>query len=630
MNPHPVMDPAAPLPPLVQALEEAVFGWNAAGEITTWNRSAERMFGRLAADALGRRRAEVIPPEVNDRLDERLAALDRVDETEAFEVRISAPGALPLEARVRGFAHRDGLGRMRGGWAIARDLSDTARLTRLLEEGEERLTFALETAGLVAWSWDVATGRVEWPVELETMLGLERGAIRGRLRDVRARIHPEDQRRVVAAVERALTGQDRYRDQYRIVLPDGRIAWLDVSGRVFRNERGEAERMIGLVSDVTERKQAELLLREAARKQDEFLAVLGHELRNPMAPIQNCLHILRMPGVPESEAHKAWTMLDRQVQHLNRIVTDLLDVSRLARGRILLREERLDLAELVQGASAEFRRSFEARDLDFEVEVPDQPVWIVGDRARLLQALGNLLHNAGKFSRRDGRVTLVLQRHHGTATITVRDEGVGMPPDLVARLFQPFVQADLGGGVPVGLGLGLTLVKALVELHRGTVEARSGGKGSEFVLRLPLERAAGAPSRFDLMQAPVMRRLRILVIEDNPDVAESMELLLGLAGHEVAVANDGRSGLEKARTFQPQVLLCDLGLPGELDGFGVGRALRDDPELSHIYRVALTGYGLTRDQQRSREAGFDTHLTKPVLYSDLERVLAAATLPPES
>ena len=633
MNRHQVLDPSAALPAVVNTLDEAVVGWNDEGEITTWNRAAERLFCRPSKEALGRPRDEVLPRELRSRLDESLAALDGLDETEPFEVAFDTPSrGARVEVRARGFARRQGDERLPGGWVIARDLTEVGAITQAHDQSQERLKFALETASMVTWSWDVRTGRVEWPADLETMLGVESGSIRGRIRDVRARIHPEDQRRVVAAVERALSGQDRYRDQYRIVLPDGRVAWLDVSGRVYRNQRGEPERMIGLVSDVTERKQSELLLREAARKQDEFLAVLGHELRNPMAPIQNCLHILRLPGVPEEQEDKAWTMLERQIRHLNRLVDDLLDVSRLARGRILIREERVDLVDLVEATTADFRTTLESKDLELIVKVPDQPVWMVGDRARLAQALGNLLHNAGKFSHRDGPVTIELQKLRGTAMITVRDEGIGMPSDLVARLFQPFVQAELGPDhLPVGLGLGLTLVKALVELHRGTVEARSTGesKGSEFVIRLPLERGSGAQNRFDLTRAPVTRRLRILVIEDHPDVAQSMELLLGLAGHEVEVATDGASGVEAARTFRPQVLLCDLGLPGELDGFAVSAAMRDDPSLSSIYRVALTGYGLTRDQQRSREAGFDAHLTKPVLYSDLERVLATASLPGE-
>ncbi len=375
---------------------------------------------------------------------------------------------------------------------------------------------------------------------------------------------------------------------------------------------------------VAERERAEQALRDADHRKDEFLAVLSHELRNPLAPIRSSLHVLEhAPGDSPATA-QAHQIIARQVGHLARLVDDLLDVTRIARGKLQVERRPLDLRDLSQRTAEDHRSLFTARGVALEVALPNDPLWIEGDATRLAQVIGNLLQNSAKFTSSGDSVRLSLDSADGFAVMRVRDTGVGLDAEMIPRIFQPFTQADttlnrrLGG-----LGLGLALVKGLVETHGGTVEVSSGGQGAgtEFVLRVPL---AAAPARPEVPAAVTLRPRRVLVIEDNVDAAESLRLALEMEGHEVAVAPDGPSGVERALELIPEVVLCDIGLP-RMDGYAVAKALRREPALRDTLLVALTGYALPEDQRRVADAGFDAHLTKPATVEGIHVVMGRAS-----
>jgi signal transduction histidine kinase/ActR/RegA family two-component response regulator len=365
-------------------------------------------------------------------------------------------------------------------------------------------------------------------------------------------------------------------------------------------------------------------LAAAARHKDEFLAILAHELRNPLAPIRNALYVLRLRGTDGTTLSWAEDVLERQVGHLARMVEDLLDVSRMARGKVVLKRERVDLTRLVRVAAEDHRADLERGRLCLELDLPPTPLWVEGDATRLSQVVDNLLHNAGKFTNPGGRVTVRIHRAEGQAAVTVRDTGVGIAWDVLPHIFDTLTQADATlERSQGGLGLGLALVKGLVELHGGAVKAHSDGlgQGAEFTVTLPLEQ--GQPEQRAAPAAGQQgRALRILMVEDNRDGAETLQTLLRLAGHDVALAVTGPEGVELARRFRPDVVLCDIGLPG-MDGFAVGRALRQDPTTARSRLIVLSGYGQEEDRRKSREAGFDLHLTKPVDPLDLLRLLRA-------
>jgi PAS domain S-box-containing protein len=389
--------------------------------------------------------------------------------------------------------------------------------------------------------------------------------------------------------------------------------------------------------DITEQVRTAQELREAGRKKDDFLAMLGHELRNPLAPIRTAVQILRHAGGNESILEKAHGMIERQVSHMTRLIDDLLDVSRISRGKILLHRERLDLTRLVHDTIEDHRRDLETVGLALDLELPGEPLWVEGDSTRLAQTLGNLLSNAGKFTDPGGRVfvevktvevkTVELRAGGDRAEIVVEDTGIGIEPEMLGNLFETFSQADRSlARSRGGLGLGLALVKGLMDLHGGEVEAASEGlgRGSRFTLRLPLAAAQEAPEHEAAPPAGANGSRRVLIIEDNADAAESLQMLLELSGFEVTTAADGASGLETARRFHPDVVLCDIGLPGGLDGYGVARELRADSAFQAVRLIALTGYGQAEDQRRAYAEGFDLHLTKPVDPVLLKDLLASA------
>jgi len=375
-----------------------------------------------------------------------------------------------------------------------------------------------------------------------------------------------------------------------------------------------------------ERSQALESLREADRRKDQFLATLAHELRNPLAPIRNALGVLQHREADGGTVETVRGIMERQVGHLARLVDDLLDVTRISRGKIVLRLERLDLGRVARHSVADRRNDFERAGVAVRLQLPETPVWVLADPTRLTQVLDNVLENALKFTEAGGEVTVQLGAHAADrqAVLTVRDTGVGIEPELLAHLFEPFVQADRSlDRSRGGLGLGLALVKGLVELHGGKVQVASAGKGrgTELTMRLPLKHEPPALLERPVPPAPARRYGRVLVVEDNRDAADSLRILLELFGYEVTVTYSGTAGVEAARLVRPQVVLCDIGLPG-MDGYAVANVLRRTPETAGARLIAITGYGRDEDRRQALEAGFHEHLVKPVdpekLFAQLE------------
>jgi two-component system, chemotaxis family, CheB/CheR fusion protein len=404
--------------------------------------------------------------------------------------------------------------------------------------------------------------------------------------------------------------------------------------------RDSAGRIVGaskVARDITERKRAEDALRqlaaelsEADRRKNEFLAMLAHELRNPLAPIRNALQIVQLSADNGEAVRSASEMMDRQVRQLVRLVDDLLDVSRISRGKIDLRREPIELAPIIQQAIETCRPAIETSKHNLTVELPPQPVFLDADPVRVAQALGNLLNNACKYSEREGCIAITVERVAGLpehVEVRVKDNGVGIPHDMLPKIFEMFTQVD--GSLERsqgGLGIGLTLVQRLVEMHGGSVSAHSEGpgRGSEFVVRLPILSDAATPTPMPTgkpaaLQKPAIAR-RILIVDDNRDSATSLAMVLELKGHETRTAHDGLAAVEAAAAFRPDVVLLDIGLP-KLNGYETARKIREQPWGQALLLVALNGWGQEDDRRKSREAGFNEHLVKPVDHATLIELL---------
>jgi two-component system CheB/CheR fusion protein len=380
-------------------------------------------------------------------------------------------------------------------------------------------------------------------------------------------------------------------------------------------------------------KAAPFSLPETDRSRDEFLMKLGHELRGSLAPICNALYLLHHRPEDLSTVLSTLGIFERQVGHLVGLVDDLLDMSRLAQGKVALQREDLDFRRLVLEAVERRRPSFEAADLALQLALPERPLWVRGDRVRLIQAVGNVLDNALKFTDAGGKVEVRLDAPKGArgdrserepAVLTIRDTGVGMDAEQLAHLFDPFPQADRGPARGRGgLGIGLSVAKGLLELHGGTIAATSDGigKGTEITLRLPCAAAPRVQEVATSAASPYARPLRVVIVEDSLDTAESLGQLLDLLGYAVSLAHSGRRGVELVRKVRPDVVLLDIGLP-EMDGFEVARELKADPATAGSHLVAITGYDQEEDRQRATAAGFEHHLVKPVDPDQLFKLLA--------
>ncbi|MEP6833159.1 MAG: PAS domain-containing protein [Gemmatimonas sp.] len=390
---------------------------------------------------------------------------------------------------------------------------------------------------------------------------------------------------------------------------------------------GDVEAVAGSSRDTTDRRANELAIRQEARRKDEFIATLAHELRNPLAPIRNALEVARLAKGNDVAVEYAHGVMDRQMTHMVRLIDDLLDLSRLSLGRIELKRHTFDLSSVLETAVETSRPHILQSELELTVQLPTDVLCVDADSTRLVQVFSNLLTNSAKFTPHRGRVMLTAVREHDWAVVRVTDSGVGMNPEMLAHAFDSFTQeGDALNRTEGGLGIGLTLVKGLVALHGGTVEARSDGKGlgSEFTVRLPLSKEPHSPEaqKARRQTSTATNWHRILVVDDNKDSATSLSMMLNFMGHDTRTANDGLRGLEVAETFRPDVCLLDIGMPN-LNGFELAERLRAEPWGTDILLIALSGWGQEHDKERSSEAGFDLHLVKPIDPATLGAVLEA-------
>ncbi len=492
-----------------------------------------------------------------------------------------------------------------------------------LRQREEEIRFISESGPVVLWTAGpdglldyVSPRAAEYcGTSLDSLLG------RGYL----AYLHPEDVAQTLDPWAHARRTGTPFEAEYRLRRADGTYRWHLARALPKRDTSGTITRWYGSVVDVDGRRRAELALRESDRRKDEFLALLAHELRNPLAPIRHALDVQARAGGDLQTWKDMRETMERQLAHLVRLVDDLLDVSRLTTGQIALRREPVDVREVVADALESCRQLFAARKHRVTTELPSDPLMVHGDRIRLSQALTNVVSNAAKFTAPGGDIYLDARQFDGTVEICVRDSGVGISEERLPRIFDLFWRSDASPDREHGgLGVGLTLARWLVDLHAGALSASSGGegRGSEFRIRLP--RTTALPARRDAIptrHAPPLdsaSTLHVLVIDDNVDATNALNRLLRIMGYAVTIAYDGKTGIDMARQLRPDVILLDIGLP-RMDGYAVARHLRSLPDLATTRIIALTGYGHDASE-RVRAAGMDRHLIKPV---DVDELLAA-------
>ncbi len=509
--------------------------------------------------------------------------------------------------------------------SVSRDITDAHRALQDRLELVSRLQFTLDVAEFGEWDLDLETLTASCSRRHDQCFGYRDGAPPWTVARMLEHVHPADRARVEESIQVALDGLQPLRFECRVIWPDGSVHWISAHGSLYRSA-GRGDRLIGLVSDITERMRTTEALQDASRNKDEFLAMLAHELRNPLAPISAAAQLLSMGRADQALTLKAGAIIDRQARHMNRLLDDLLDVSRVTQGLVQLAMTRLDLKRVVADAVEQARPMIEQYQHQFTVQLDPSPAFVVGDDKRLVQVLANLLNNAAKYTPRGGNVVLRMRCADGHARISVVDDGVGMAADTLEHAFELFSQAARSSDRSTGgLGLGLALVKNLVERHGGTVSGHSAGKGSgsEFIVLLPLVAAAVAPPPLaeTVRAAPTAPMLRLLIVDDNRDAAEMLAMYLEAAGHEIHVAYDGADALARAGAIGPDACLLDVGLP-DMSGYELARRLRELPATRGAEMIAITGYGSKSDREHSAQAGIDHHLTKPVDTTLLTHLLA--------
>jgi two-component system CheB/CheR fusion protein len=494
---------------------------------------------------------------------------------------------------------------------------------RRLRVGEQHLRIALEAARLGTWEYLVKSGELLTSAQCKAIYGLQ-AMDSFRYSDFIAAIVPEQRERVQDSAEQALNASTDYKEQYEVEWPDGTLHWVLAYGRPLIDENGNI-RMVGVSLDVTESVRFRETLELADRRKDEFLATLAHELRNPLAPIRQAVKVTRSEAA--SAAQRAWglNVIDRQASHMAVLLDDLLDVSRITRSQLTLQKDWIDIASVVEAAMETAEPMITANGHLVRLNKPAGSAIVFVDPVRTSQMLSNLLINAAKYSGPGSEIVLGVELETDRLRFRVQDNGIGIAPDMLDRIFDMFTQVEQdrtrSGG---GLGIGLALVRGLAKLHGGSVTASSAGlgKGSEFLISLPLKTRPEVSASLSTQTAAQNARRRILIADDNQDALETLKLLLEMDGHEIQTAPDGSAALALAEQMSPHVMLLDLGMPG-LSGFELAARVRERPWGRQVLIIAITGWGQAQDRQRSLEAGFNHHMTKPIDYDALRVLLDA-------
>jgi PAS domain S-box-containing protein len=662
---------------IVESSDDAIISKNLDGIIVSWNKGAERLYGYTAEEVVGKPLSILIPPDHPDELPAIMEQLKRGERIEHFETkRLRKDGSrVDVSVTISPVKRLDG--RIIGASKIARDISASKRTdqtTRFLADASAALAELTDYESTLQQVANLAVPFfADWcAVDIQEADGsLRRVAVTNtdpatvRLINELDLRYPPHLRQGYGVMEVLRTGKPQWVSEISdSLLTDfvqsedhlsllrklrlksyicaplksrskvlGALTFVMAeSGRIYDTNHVRA------AGDLAQRavvaiENASLIaaLKESDRRKDEFLAMLAHELRNPLAPIRNAVQVLRVKGSALPELQWARDVIDRQVQQMTRLIDDLLDVSRITRGKIELRKEQVELAAVVSSAVEASRPLIEKWGHQLIVMIPEEPVYLDADLTRLSQALSNLLNNAAKYTDKGGRIWLTAERQNDQVLVRVRDTGIGIPTEMLPRIFEMFKQVDRSlERSEGGLGIGLTLVQRLVEMHGGTVDAHSPGlgQGSEFVLRLPLVLEAKRQSLQsvpDRSNSATPVSCRILVVDDNQDSVDSIAILLRAMGNEVHTAHDGLEAVAAVAEFQPDVVLLDLGLP-KLNGFDAARSIREQPGGRERVLIALTGWGQEEDRRRSKEAGFDHHLTKPIDFDVLRELLAGSKI----
>jgi PAS domain S-box-containing protein len=672
---------------IVQSSDDAIVSKSLEGVILSWNAGAERLFGYTPEEAIGKSITLVIPPERYTEEEAILARLRRGERIEHYEtVRVAKDGRR-LDLSLTVSPVRDSSGRIIAASKVARDVTLQKRAQeahillkdelaaqladlRRLHEMSVRLATTLELQPILDETLRTAVAIEDADMGIVSICDVDKGELHiGANLGFRAEF--------LKAFEPVPTGGATgicFAERRRVIVEDAEIDPIFAPFRDIAREAGfravhctplitRAGRVIGVLAthfrrphrpsdrethliDLCARQAAEFIenarlydeLIEADRRKDEFLATLAHELRNPLAPISNSLQILRLSDDLSPGVEQVREIMERQVNHMVRLVDDLMEVSRITRGKVELRKERVELAAIVRGAVETSRPLIESAGHQLAISVSPEPMTLEADQVRLAQVIANLLNNAAKYTDRGGQIWLTAKREGGQAIVSVRDTGLGIPAEMLPRVFDMFAQVDRTlKRSQGGLGIGLTLAKRLVQMHGGQIDVFSEGpgKGSEFVVRLPLVADIGivTTSIPTLPSRPInlgqLATRRILVIDDARDSVYVLSKLLTRMGQDVQVTQDAEEGLEMARKQPPDVIISDIGMP-KMDGYELARRLRQEPAVEKVVLVALTGYGQETDKQKAKDAGFDYHLTKPVGLEALEELLSSLPFAAES
>ena len=616
---------------IVESSNDAIISKSLDGIIQSWNAAAERLFGYTAAEAIGKHISLVIPPERLAEEDQIIARLRAGQRLEHFETERVRNDGQRITVSLTISPIKDDSGTVVGASKIVRDVTDRRRVERerqnfvtLIENSTdfigmcdlEGVHFFINHAGL-------------------QMVGLD-NIEEARATPVQEFFFPEDQPKIMneffpGVIE---TGHGEIEIRFRH-FKTGAARWMAYKVLLLKDQGGNPIGFGTVSQDVTERKRLEDNLRRLAadlsaadRRKNEFLATLAHELRNPLAPMSNMLGVLKRAKGDQQVVERAHETIERQLDQMVRLVDDLLDWNRITHDRLELRRSEVELSSVIQQAVEVARPLLDSAGHKLVVALPEEPVYLHADRARLAQVFGNLLNNSAKYTGPEGAISLTAKRSNGEVIVTVKDNGAGIPADKLDSIFDMFMQVDRSSDQSQGgLGIGLTLVKRLVEMHSGSIQARSAGKGlgSEFVVRLPVltqHAPAGDSDGDGAVESPIERR--ILIVDDNRDSADSLSMLLEITGNKTYLAHDGLEALEAAEKHRPDVMLLDIGLP-RLDGREVCRRIREQPWGKDIVVLALTGWGQDDDRRKSEEAGFNGHLVKPVDYDELLALLEELT-----